>query len=146
MSSSAAQLPSLEPLMHPERSAASSRVVLLVEDEDALAELLTHLLGRLSIGVIRAPDGASALRLFAQHQATIVLAFVDCRLPDMDGADVCHALRRTRPNLPLLLTSGRDHRALLATFSAAGPAAFLAKPYMPGDVMRHVTALLNATA
>jgi DNA-binding response OmpR family regulator len=119
--------------------------VLLVEDEESLAELLTHLLTRLQLRVVRASDGAAALQAFREHQPSIALAFVDCRLPDMDGADVCRELRGIHPRLPLLLTSGRDQRALAASFGATAPAAFLAKPYMPADVMRHVTALLSAT-
>jgi CheY-like chemotaxis protein len=145
MPSSAAQLPQLEPLSASGPAAAPERAVLLVEDEESLAELLSHLLSRLQLRVIRAADGAAALQAFQQQQAAIALAFVDCRLPDMDGAEVCRELRGMNPRLPLLLTSGRDQRALAASFAATAPAAFLAKPYMPADVMRHVTALLSAT-
>lgn len=139
----AAQLPSLAPDAKAGPS-AGARAVLLVEDEESLGELLTHLLARLDLQVVRATDGLTGLQLFVQHQATVVLAFVDCRLPDMDGAEVCQRLREMQPRLPLLLTSGRDQRALVATFSGGGPVAFLAKPYMPADVARHVTALLSA--
>lgn len=145
MFSSAAQLPQLEPLSVPAAAATPGRAVLLVEDEESLAELLTHLLTRLQLRVIRAADGAAAIQLFSQHQPVIALAFVDCRLPDMDGGDVCRELRGMAPRLPLLLTSGRDQRALAASFGADAPAAFLPKPYMPADVTRHVTALLSAT-
>ncbi len=140
---SAAQTPSLQPGAAPPGSALSPRTVLLVEDEESLGELLSHLLARLQLQVLRAADGATGLSLFAQHQAAIALAFVDCRLPDMDGGEVCRQLRQGQPNLPLLLTSGRDQRALVATLAATGPTAFLAKPYMPADVTRHVTALLS---
>jgi DNA-binding response OmpR family regulator len=144
MSSSDAQLPQLEPLSAASPEGNAARAVLLVEDEESLAELLAHLLSRLQLRVIRASDGAGGLQLFLQHQVTVALAFVDCRLPDMDGAEVCRQLRQIQPKLPLLLTSGRDHRALAAGFGATAPAAFLAKPYMPADVTRHVTALLSA--
>lgn len=117
--------------------------VLLVEDEDSLADLLLHLLGRSKIRAIRAADGASALRLFGEQRGSIILAFVDCRLPDIDGGDLCQELRRIAPGLPLLLTSGRDQRALLSALSAGGPTSFLQKPYMPADVVHHVNALLS---
>lgn len=141
----AAPFPNLEP------AAASGpppagHSVLLVEDEDSLGDLLMHLLGRINVRVIHATDGATGLQLFAEHKASISLAFVDCRLPDMDGGELCRRLREMQPRLPLLLTSGRDQRGLVGLFSPGGPAAFLPKPYMPADVMRHVNALLGRAA
>lgn len=120
--------------------------VLLVEDEESLADLLTALLRRINVHVLRAPDGASARQLFAEHREGIALAFVDCHLPDMAGADLCQELREACPRLPILLTSGRDQRALQAVFASGGPCSFLAKPYMPQEVMRQVKALLGAAA
>jgi Response regulators consisting of a CheY-like receiver domain and a winged-helix DNA-binding domain len=141
MLSSAALFPSLEPAAA-EAPAMRTGVVLLVEDEDPLAELLATLLARIKVRVIRAADGAQAVRLFNEHRATIVLALVDCHLPDTGGAELCRTLRETAPGLPLLLTSGRDQRALEAKLAADGPCQFLPKPYMPGDVVRRITSLL----
>lgn len=143
MLSPAALFPSLEP------AAAATPVkheglVLLVEDEDPLAELLATLLRRMQVRLIRAADGAQAVRLFNEHRAEITLAFVDCHLPDTCGAELCQILRATAPGLPLLLTSGRDQQALQTQLAAGGPCQFLPKPYMPGEVVRRVTALLAA--
>ena len=141
MLSSAALFPALEPA-DTASPGPRNALVLLVEDEDPLAELLTTLLGRLKVRVIRAADGAQAMQLFQQHRAEITLAFVDCHLPDRGGAEVCNDLRAASPGLPLLLTSGRDQRALEAHFAASGPCQFLPKPYMPADVIRRVSSLL----
>lgn len=141
MPRTAALFPSLDAV----RSAVgqvSGNVVLLVEDEDSLAELLAHLLKRLQIQVVRAASGATGLRLFEENRARIALAFVDCHLPDMDGRQLCGELRQREPHLPLLLTSGRDQRAVAASFAAGGPAGFLAKPYMPAEVLGRVSALI----
>lgn len=143
MLSSAALFPTLESA--PAAAApARQTAVLLVEDEDALAELLAHLFRRIQVQVLRAADGAQARQLFAAHREAIALAFVDCHLPDMAGADLCHEFRQALPTLPLLLTSGRDQRSLETQFAAGGPCSFLPKPYMPGDVLRRVTSLLAA--
>ncbi len=141
MLSSAALFPSLEPAAADE-AATRQGVVLLVEDEDPLAELLTTLLTRMKVRVLRAADGAQAVKLFIEHRATISLAFVDCHLPDTGGAELCRDFRDRAPGLPLLLTSGRDQRALEIQLAAGGPCQFLPKPYMPGDVMRRVSAML----
>lgn len=142
MPTSAALFPSLEPAAA-ESPATRESVVLLVEDEDPLADLLMTLLSRMKVRVLRAADGAQAVKLFNEHRASISLAFVDCHLPDTGGAELCRDLRGAAPGLPLLLTSGRDQRALEAQLAAGGPCQFLPKPYMPGDVMRRVSALLS---
>lgn len=142
MLSSAALFPSLEPAAA-DAPTPRDALVLLVEDEDPLADLLTTLLSRMNVRVVRAADGAQALKLFEEHQASISLAFVDCHLPDTGGAELCRNLRGMAPGLPLLLTSGRDQRVLEAQLAAGGPCQFLPKPYMPGDVIRRVSALLS---
>lgn len=126
------------------QEAPSGDAVLLVEDEDSLAELLQHLLKRVKLRILRAADGSQALRLLAEQRASISLALVDCHLPDMAGADLCQELRARLPGLPLLVTSGRDQRALVASLASGGPTQFLPKPYMPGEVVRRVTALRPA--
>ncbi|HYD85683.1 MAG TPA: response regulator [Opitutus sp.] len=146
LSSSAALFPNLEPAAAPAAVGKRETVVLLVEDEDSLAELLTCLFSRIKVRVMRAADGAQARRVFAENRADITLAFVDCHLPDGHGADLCAEFRTIVPNLPLLLTSGRDQQALAVTLAAGGPCDFLPKPYMPADVMRRVRSLLGLAA
>lgn len=143
MSSSAALLPNLE--QTPAESAELANAVLLVEDDESLADLLKHLLTRMKIRVLHAPTGAAAMALFAEHRASVALAFVDCHLPDAEGGELCQRLRTISPGVPLLLTSGRDQRALEAVFVAGGPCSFLAKPYMPADVIGRVKSMLGKT-
>lgn len=142
MSSQVALFPSLEQTAAPVGAPEHTGSVLLVEDDESLADLLKHLMKRMKVPVLHAPTGAVALQMFAQHRSTISLAFVDCHLPDTDGSELCQQLRAISPALPLLLTSGRDQRALEAVFSRGGRCSFLAKPYMPADVMGRVKSML----
>lgn len=146
MPPSAALFPSLDSAAETGSASRRKGAVLLVEDEATLAELLTHLLARVQVEVIHAPSGALALQTFDARRHEIALAFVDCHLPDMDGRALSQKLREAAPGLPLLLTSGRDQRSLEAVFAASGPTGYLPKPYMPGEVLRRVTMLLNASA
>lgn len=124
-------------------SPAGPPAVLLVEDEGPLAELLANLLSRLNVSVLIAADGERALELFQRHHAEVRLAFVDCNLPDMPGPALCEKFREASPRLPLLLTSGRNQDAVEKRFSAAAPCEFLPKPYLPNEVLRRVSALLE---
>jgi DNA-binding response OmpR family regulator len=146
MSSSVALFPSLEQTAAQTGPAEATGAVLLVEDDESLADLLKHLLARMKIRVLHASTGAGAVTMFAEHRATVALAFVDCHLPDSEGGELCQKLRSIGPGLPLLLTSGRDQRALETVFAATGPCSFLAKPYMPAEVMGRVKSMLAKTA
>ncbi len=120
--------------------------VLLIEDEETVARLLQVWLGRSGFEVLWAPDGTTALRLLAEHGKTISLAFVDWKLPDVTGGDLCRQLRLAIPDLPLLLTSGRTRDIEPYEFEQAGPIAFLGKPYIPAQLIGQVRALLHAAA
>jgi DNA-binding response OmpR family regulator len=116
--------------------------VLFVEDEPTLAVLMRHLLGRLGRPVMHAEDGTAAVQLLSAHRDAIALVIVDCHLPDTCGDELSQMLRTLVPGVPLMLTSGRDQRALVARLATGGPTDFLAKPYLPGEVVRRVGALL----
>lgn len=119
--------------------------MLLVEDDDTVAGLVAHILTRVRRRVIRARDGAECLRVFTENTDAIALVILDCRLPDVDGAALCRELRRRSPNIPVLLTSGKD-RSREADMSANGATAFLPKPFRPAEVEQKVAALLGAIA
>jgi DNA-binding response OmpR family regulator len=124
----------------------SDATILLVEDEEPLAELLSNLLARLNVRTLVAPDGVTALSLFAEHRQSIVLAFIDCNLPDIPGPKLGEKMRELSPKLALLFTSGRNQIELDQVFAAGGPCGFLPKPYLPAEVLRRVSALLAVPA
>lgn len=134
------------PAVAPAVAAPRRDVVLLVEDDDAIAGLLECVLTRLHWRVLRAESGAECQQRLAAHRAEIGLAFLDCSLPDTHGGMLCSRLRAAVPGLPVLLTSGRAQPGVLELVAADGPAAFLPKPFMPADVVRHIQALVPARA
>lgn len=115
---------------------------MLVEDDDTIASLVTHILRRSGRPVLRASDGAGCVKLVREHRDGFALVILDCRLPDMDGAVLCRELREMVPNLPVLMTSGKNQP--MEKVRAAGATAFLAKPFRPTDVERQVTTLIGA--
>lgn len=146
MSQPAALFPNLEQTTATNGVVAVRKAVLLVEDDEPLSDLLKHLLKRMQVPVLHASTGAGALKTLADNVSNVSLAFVDCHLPDSEGGELCRQLRAMAPKIPLLLTSGRDQRALEAIFSEGGPCSFLAKPYMPAEVMGRVKSMLTAAS
>jgi signal transduction histidine kinase/CheY-like chemotaxis protein len=84
----------------------SAGCVLLVEDDDDVAALVAEMLEQIGYDVLRAPSATAALAMLANGRAVdIVFSYV--MMPGgMNGVDLARELRRRRPGLPVLLTSG----------------------------------------
>jgi CheY-like chemotaxis protein len=111
-------------------------VVLIAEDDEDIALILTRLLARAGNTVLRAPDGVTALNLAAKHRPHVVLT--DLGMPRMDGLDLTRAIR-AHPDLadtPIAMLSGHLHPGDSEPV-AAGVCAVLLKP-CPNDRLRAV--------
>jgi DNA-binding response OmpR family regulator len=120
--------------------------VLLVEDHDVVASLITKVLLQQGWEVIRAHNGAKAVGEFTQHQNRISLVMLDWKLPDTDGVSLSQRLRLLSPRIPVVLTSGRDQSSLIEIMGESGPTAFLPKPFYPQDVLKQVSSLVGTIA
>lgn len=116
--------------------------VLLVEDDPLLTKLFLVFIGRCGLRAVQASDSEEGLRLFTEHRGSLALVLMDCNLPDSHGGGLSHRLRALVPGIPLLLTSGRKQEVLHALLAKDGPTGFLSKPFLPGDVVRAVQALV----
>jgi signal transduction histidine kinase/CheY-like chemotaxis protein len=99
--------------------------ILLVEDNEDVGNLAETLLGELGHAVVRARNGAEALRL-ADGGAQFDVVFSDVVMPGMTGLELAGELQQRRPKLPIILTTGYSDR-----ISAAGSQGFpvVRKPY-----------------
>lgn len=118
--------------------------VLLLEDNEIIASMLTALLKSLSLRVIWCADGASAERVFAERHDEVLLVLADCRLPDVDGRDVCARFRTRIPELPVLVTSGSVSGRGVAPLERNRLVEYLPKPYAPSEVLTRVRRLMDA--
>lgn len=84
--------------------ADKDELILIVDDEPDMCWALTHILKRMRCRTASVEKGQHALRL-ASEQA-FWLAFVDAKLPDMEGIDLAARLRQAQPDLPVVLVSG----------------------------------------
>lgn len=104
--------------------------ILLIEDDTALRECTVEILGHCGFAAIPARDGSEALQL-AQNGVAFDLLFTDLDLPgSLSGCEVAEEMRRLRPNLPVVFTSGYPD----CDRSNIGGAAFLMKPYKVTDL------------
>ena len=109
--------------------------LLVVEDDDGIADPLVEGLEREGFEVDRVADGAGAL---AAAPADLVL--LDLRLPDMDGYDVCRQLRSRSP-VPILIVSARGTEVDRVVGLELGADDYLVKPFGFRELVARIRAV-----
>jgi DNA-binding response OmpR family regulator len=109
--------------------------VLVVEDEDAIAEPLAEGLRREGFEVTRAASGAAALAA-AEHDVVLL----DLRLPDIDGLDVCRRLRE-RSSVPIIVVTARGEEADRVVGLELGADDYVVKPFGLRELIARIRAV-----
>ncbi len=122
--------------------------ILVVEDEEALRELVCDILKRKGYSVLEAGTGAEALDLWQAHRSRIDLLLTDMMMPGgLGGRDVAERVLADRPELKVIYTSGYSIDTVSPEFNANSPdrLKFLQKPYDPETLARMVRDILNSS-
>jgi DNA-binding response OmpR family regulator len=118
-------------------------LVLVVEDEPAIAELQRLYLTREGYGVHLARDGKEGLA--AARRLKPVAIVLDVGLPGMDGTEVCKALRDEGDWVPVLFVTARDDEVDRIVGLELGADDYLTKPFSPRELVSRVRAVLRRT-
>ena len=113
--------------------------VLIVEDDDAIAEPLARGLERENLRPRRVATGAEAL---AAGPADVVL--LDLGLPDMDGRDVCRRLREVS-EVPIIVVSARGEEFDRVLLLELGADDYLVKPFGLQELVARIRAVTRRT-
>jgi DNA-binding response OmpR family regulator len=114
--------------------------ILVVEDEQAIADLVRAYLKRDGFGVVWARSGEQALEELARHPVRLVV--LDIGLPGIDGFEVCRRLR-ARTGVPILILSARDGEVDRVAGLEAGADDYVTKPFSPRELTARVKAILR---
>ena len=117
--------------------------VLLIEDEEALADALEYQLDRDGYEVKRAGDGAAGLALFRSGGADVVL--LDLMLPGMSGEDICKEIRRTS-NVPIIMLTARDSEIDKVLGLELGADDYVTKPFSTRELTARMKAVMRRGA
>lgn len=120
--------------------------ILIAEDDEAVLHVTSTALDLHGYTVLRAEDGESAIRLFETHADSITLALIDHTMPRRSGAEVIEMIRRSRPRLPVIFTSGHGSTGSFAGISDDRTTVFMGKPYTLTDLLAMVQSLLAPAA
>jgi two-component system response regulator RegX3 len=117
--------------------------VLIVEDEESLADPLAYLLRKEGFEVTVVADGPSALAEFDRAGADIVL--LDLMLPGMSGTEVCKHLR-ARSSVPVIMVTARDSEIDKVVGLELGADDYVTKPYSARELIARIRAVLRRGA
>lgn len=113
--------------------------LLVVEDDDHVAGALVSVLGRHGYEVVRARDGASALRELSPRTDMVLL---DLTLPDIDGFEVCRRIRRVS-DTPIIMVTARTRLDARIRGLELGADDYVTKPYDVREVLARIDAVMR---
>ena len=123
--------------------ASGDEIILVVEDEAQVRHMSVDALRELGYTVVPAGDAAQAIEQFA-IQPRIDLLFTDIVMPGMTGRALADELRKTRPDLKILYTTGYTRNAIVHGGMVDPDVSFLPKPFTIEALARKVREVLDA--
>ncbi len=130
---------------NPDTPLVGSGRILVVDDEEAIRNLLSNMLTRAGYEVNCVPDGAEAIDVYQNAQAEgrpYTAVILDITIPGgMGGIEVLEPLRAIDPQAKVLISSGYANNPVMANFQQYGFNGVIAKPYTVQrllDVLQHV--------
>jgi PAS domain S-box-containing protein len=143
-------LPLLEQPVVPEKEKELSapqlgkETILFVDDEETVRTLAQNILRTLGYRVLLASNGSEGLTVYLEKQSAIDLVVTDLTMPQMNGRDLCDALRRLNPQVKIIISSGYnlsdDNQSLLRQDRVR----ILRKPYRIHEMARVVREALDS--
>lgn len=120
-----------------------NELILIVEDEPAVAELLRYNLQKAGYRTVVAQDGTQALRNVRFGEPDLVL--LDIMLPEIDGWEVCRIIRNSErgATLPVMMVTALASDHIRIRGLRAGADDVIAKPFVPGELLFKIRKLLD---
>ncbi len=121
-----------------------TETILVVEDEPAVRELMTHILREHGYKILEAADGVEAIEVWRKHQSSIQLLVTDIVMPNgVQGNVLAERLHAERPELQVIFSSGYSSDFATADTPLGERFTFLQKPYKPETLVKTVRNCLD---
>lgn len=120
--------------------------ILIVEDEEKLAEALSKGLTKQGYAVDILNDGKKAFMRISLHRSDYDLIILDLMLPSMDGHELCKQIRALDINVPVLILTARNETENKVDLLMSGADDYLVKPFSFAELLARMHALLRRPA
>jgi two-component system response regulator RegX3 len=114
--------------------------ILVVEDEETLAEAISFLLSKEGFDVEIAATGTDAVAKFESNGADLIL--LDLMLPGMSGTEVCRQIR-TKSSVPIIMLTAKDSEIDKVVGLELGADDYVTKPYSSRELIARIRAVLR---
>ena len=125
-------------------TAMAEGTVLLVEDEQSIASLVSLYLTNEGYTVEHIADGAEAIAAVERFRPSLVI--LDLMLPGMGGMEICRRLRQSSEALPIVMLTARDTEVDRVVGLELGADDYITKPFSPRELVARVKAILRRAA
>jgi len=122
-----------------------SEKILLIEDDLEMQALIKEYLTNYDFEVVAIDKPKEALAYVKAHSQEIQLIVLDLMLPQMDGFDVCKALRALNEEVYIIISSARNELSDKILGYGLGADDYLAKPYEPRELVLKINSALRRT-
>jgi PAS domain S-box-containing protein len=120
-----------------------NETILIVEDEEMLALLLSSIISDQGYNVLIAKDGMEGVRIFQENYSNIDLVLSDMGLPKLGGYEMFMKMKEIRTDVTAILASGYFDPNLKKELLAAGAKDFIQKPYVPELILQRIREILD---
>lgn len=125
----------------PDSLRGTLETILVVDDHEAVLRTVVALLEKANFLVLSADGGPSAIKLAQETERTIDLLLSDVNMPGMSGPDLGEILKKTRPDMHVMLMSGgADGNLLVLNYGWA----FIQKPFVATKLVQMITDVLHS--
>ena len=122
----------------------SDAAILVVEDEQSIASLVTLYLSNEGFRVTHITDGALALDMIERAKPDLVI--LDLMLPGMDGVEICRRLRASNDHVPVVMLTARDAEVDRILGLELGADDYITKPFGMQELVARIRAVLRRVA
>jgi CheY-like chemotaxis protein len=126
-----------------EMAAHAQKGILLVEDEEIVANIGEKMLTRLDYRVWVARSGNEAIELYLQHRCEIALVILDMVIPGTTGGEIFDRLRSINPHVAVLLSSGYNLNSQAMQILNRGCRGFIQKPFCIEELKQKTSEVLE---
>jgi PAS domain S-box-containing protein len=133
----------VQPNNQPDGDWQGSGTVLVIDDEESVRGVSRMILEEFGFSVLTAEDGLRGLDTYRAHTDSIRLVLLDMTMPHLNGEETFRELRRVRPDVKVILSSGFSEQEATMQFAGKGLAGFLQKPYRAAQLLETVRAVLD---
>jgi DNA-binding response OmpR family regulator len=121
-----------------------SETILVAEDDEPVRRYTVRVLTRAGYQVRIARDGEEAVRLFQGQPDDVALAVLDVIMPKMSGKAAADRIKKIRPDLPILFTTGYDFHLLEVDLIPEMGRDIVQKPFPQDELLGRVRAMIDA--